>query len=272
MPRNGSGVASAPPGTTATPNTTILSSAHNSLKDDIYALMNTAWPVSLGGTGGTSAQTSVAALFPGTTYVLDENLLIADNGDTTKRVKFQVSGVTTATTRTLTVPDASGTVMLTDTAVSNAQALTGSVVQSAYAEYTGNADFTSIIPVDDTTPLISEGGELLSVVGFTPRSTTNRIRVRFSGWGSAAELNGIVAAIFAGSTCLAAAQETVDVANYRRHVDITREYVPGSVSPVTFVVRVGPATAGTIRFNGTSSGRLFGGVSRATLVVEELKA
>jgi hypothetical protein len=44
----------------------------------------------------------------------DATFEIADNSDATKKVKFQVSGVTTATTRTLTVPNASTTILGTD--------------------------------------------------------------------------------------------------------------------------------------------------------------
>ncbi len=41
---------------------------------------------------------------------LDTEFTIQDDGDTTKQVKFQASGITTGTTRTLTVQDASGTI------------------------------------------------------------------------------------------------------------------------------------------------------------------
>ena len=37
---------------------------------------------------------------------LDSVFTIADNSDTTKKFQFQASGISTATTRTLTVPDA----------------------------------------------------------------------------------------------------------------------------------------------------------------------
>jgi len=45
--------------------------------------------------------------------VKDSNLTIQDDGDATRQLRFQTSGITTATTRTLTVPDASGTLALT---------------------------------------------------------------------------------------------------------------------------------------------------------------
>jgi hypothetical protein len=43
----------------------------------------------------------------------DASVLFADNTDATKKLAFELSGLTTATTRTLTVPDASGTIALT---------------------------------------------------------------------------------------------------------------------------------------------------------------
>jgi hypothetical protein len=48
----------------------------------------------------------------------DADFRVVDNADQSKKLAFQVSGVTTATTRTLTVPDASGTIMLTSDIVS----------------------------------------------------------------------------------------------------------------------------------------------------------
>lgn len=59
----------------------------------------------------------------------DDQFTIADNGDATKKIAFQASGITTGTTRTLTAPDASGTVALADAAqtFSAAQTFTDAV-------------------------------------------------------------------------------------------------------------------------------------------------
>lgn len=56
-------------------------------------------------TGGTIAGVTIAGV--------DSTTTIADNADSTKKVAFEVSGVTTGTTRTLTIPNASGTIALT---------------------------------------------------------------------------------------------------------------------------------------------------------------
>jgi hypothetical protein len=46
--------------------------------------------------------------------VRDANFLIVDESDPTKKIAFQASGITTGTTRTLTAPDASTTIVGTD--------------------------------------------------------------------------------------------------------------------------------------------------------------
>ncbi len=46
--------------------------------------------------------------------VKDASFFIQDDGDTTKQVRLQASGITTATTRVYTFPDADGTLALTD--------------------------------------------------------------------------------------------------------------------------------------------------------------
>jgi hypothetical protein len=64
-------------------------------------------------TGGTdrNADYTYASAFPD--VFSDANFTLYDDADSTKNAQFQLSGITTGTTRTLTVPDASGTIALT---------------------------------------------------------------------------------------------------------------------------------------------------------------
>jgi hypothetical protein len=59
---------------------------------------------------------TIATLDGGETFnnklLVDSSCTFVDNGDTTKKLAFQCSGITTGTTRTVTVPDASGTMLL----------------------------------------------------------------------------------------------------------------------------------------------------------------
>ena len=64
-------------------------------------------------TGGTdrNADYTYASAFPD--VFSDANFTLYDDADSTKNLQFQLSGITTGTTRTLSAPDASGTIALT---------------------------------------------------------------------------------------------------------------------------------------------------------------
>ena len=60
-------------------------------------------------------QTQINGIVSGAvTDVQDDDFRIQDNGDNTKQLAFEVSGVSSGNTRTLTVPDASTTIVGTD--------------------------------------------------------------------------------------------------------------------------------------------------------------
>jgi hypothetical protein len=157
-------------------------------------------------------------------------------------------------------------------AIVNTDLPAGTVVDRAYAEYTSNADLTTAIPVDDTIPQSSEGTQILSA-SITPKSTTNRIRARFRGQVSVAGAGVVVsAAMFnGGADAIAAEANSLTGSSNYGPITLEYEYVPGATSSITFTVRVGPASS-TARMNGVPAGRTFGGVSRATLVLEEIVA
>ena len=59
--------------------------------------------------------TTVGGKAIGSPTVTDDVFRVQDNTDSTKQLAFEVSGIATGTTRTLTVPDSNGTVLSTDT-------------------------------------------------------------------------------------------------------------------------------------------------------------
>ena len=149
---------------------------------------------------------------------------------------------------------------------------TGVVIDSAYAEYTTNADIATVIPLDDTIPQVTEGTQILSIA-ITPKSTTNKIRVRFSGETSLSAAAHAIGAIFinGGANAVQANVAYHAQANEKQPLVMDYEYTPGSITSQTISVRAG-SNGATLRLNGTYTGRLFGGAMRATLVVEEIKA
>lgn len=149
----------------------------------------------------------------------------------------------------------------------------GEVVDRAYAELASASTTTASIPIDDTIPQIGEGVEVL-IVAKTPLSTTNRWRVEFQVpvATSSAGAN-MAAAIFkdAVSDALFATCIQTTAAHDEAVLRGVFEFVPGTVSSTTIRLRIG-TSAGTMTYNGATGSRLFGGVSKITLVVTEFIA
>lgn len=87
--------------------------------DTVYKKINrnTLLGLSSAPLGTTDSQSPTNKTFDNTNVITvkDSNFTIQDNGDTTKQAQFQLSGISTATTRTITLPDASLTLVGTAT-------------------------------------------------------------------------------------------------------------------------------------------------------------
>lgn len=176
-----------------------------------------------------------------------------------------------ATTLSIAGP-ASGFVYCNASALYTVGLRTGGVIQRAYAEYATNADLTTAIPFDDTIPQNTEGTEIISQA-FTPKSSTSRIRLRFQGGaahGTAATSMG--AALFRDSVANALAASTILApgVGYVAPLSVEFEEASPGTSAVTYKVRVGPQS-GTMRLNGQQTGRIYGGVMKSTLIIEEVE-
>jgi hypothetical protein len=86
-----------------------------------------------------TGKTVTGGTFSGITLTAsDSALTLQDNGDATKQLQFQLSGITTATTRTLTIPDASGTLALTSNKLSAFAATTSAELAGVISDETGS--------------------------------------------------------------------------------------------------------------------------------------
>lgn len=140
----------------------------------------------------------------------------------------------------------------------------------AYSEYLTNSDLSTAIPLDDSIPQIGEGTQILSV-SITPKKSTSRIRIRFQGFGAKNAGADIIAALFQDSiaNALAATVTIITGADLPQPLFLEFEHAVGSTTTRTYSIRVG-ASSGTVRMNGTTAARYFGGVASSTLVVEEI--
>jgi len=104
----------------------------------------------------------------------DNTFRIFDDGDNTKQIAFQASGITTATTRTLTVQDADGTVALSGVANYG----TGATSFTAYAPVCGGT--TSTNPLQSADSGISNSGYVLTSTGSSSLPTWQATATAFT--------------------------------------------------------------------------------------------
>jgi hypothetical protein len=218
-------------------------------------------------------------LTKGTTYV-DGGTINAANLNA--HVDDAVFKSTAISARTLKTPMAitdeflindSGTLKkITGDELYNMATQTGAVIQSTYGIYTTSGVIATLIPVDDTIPQISEGTQILSL-SFTPRFVNSKMVLRFVGLVSTDAANRISVAVFrdAGVNAVVATGTYIPVANAVVPVSFIAVDLPVTVATITYTVRAGMSVAGTMRFNGPSSGRRYGGVAATTFEVQEVR-
>lgn len=156
-------------------------------------------------------------------------------------------------------------------AIARADLPAGAVIQVAAASYASNSDLSVTIPNDDSIPQNTEGSEILTV-SITPTSAASTIEIEFRGMGAASGSANLIAALFrdSGANALAASAGVAGSVTLPGPVGLTYQESAGSTSARTYKIRVGAST-GTCRLNGTTSARLYGGASAATLTVREIR-
>jgi hypothetical protein len=147
---------------------------------------------------------------------------------------------------------------------------TGSVLQTVYAEYTGQGTLSGNIPGDNTIPQSSEGDEILTAA-ITPRSASSVLLIRFVGCAGVNN-QGIRAALFRDSTAnaISATQSSVGGSNETQSLVIEKRVDAVAAVSTTFKIRTGSSS--TYRINGSSGAGHLGAASAATLVIQEIKA
>jgi len=151
----------------------------------------------------------------------------------------------------------------------------GKVVQVVETSSGALFTTTNLIPFDDTVPLITEGGEVLTL-NVTPKSTLNSFRVK-AGLQlafTAANINKVLTVRRAdGMNDSIIAVKCVSNANvnFIDAIEITHEYPITQPAQHTFSIRVGAELAGTTTVNGSAGLRKYGGAMNTYLCVMEIE-
>lgn len=149
----------------------------------------------------------------------------------------------------------------------------GAVVQRVSTNFDAVGTTTTVIPVDDTIPQITEGGEFMTQA-ITPKSTTNELIIEATVTLSNSVATSLVAALFQDATANALCAECQYQTTATGMVNLVLRFrmLAGTVSATTFRIRAGGAAAGTTTFNGAAAGRFFGAIPKSNITITEVRA
>tara|TARA_R110000822_G_scaffold57487_1_gene144501 strand:- start:37 stop:627 length:591 start_codon:yes stop_codon:yes gene_type:complete len=129
---------------------------------------------------------------------------------------------------------------------------------------------TTVLPADDTIPQNTEGTEWMTLA-ITPTSATSKLLIQVvCNMGNDSTVDSALA-LFQDSTANALAASFIHNFNSPKIFTINHFMAAGTTSATTFKVR-GGANAGTNRFNGKSTNRLYGGVASSSITITEYSA
>jgi hypothetical protein len=129
---------------------------------------------------------------------------------------------------------------------------------------------TTLIPSDNTIPLITEG-TLLWTQKITPSATTSRISITSSQYVDSSTTNrNVTISIFRNTTCVHAQVVNITTAARPEVLPITFVDLPATTSEVTYTARIGISSSATWHINNSNTSIGYGGVSPSNYIIMEL--
>jgi hypothetical protein len=157
----------------------------------------------------------------------------------------------------------------------NAVRRSGDSVQVVNTQTGALATGTTILPYDDTIPQNTEGDQYMSL-SITPTNANNKLLIEVVALASTnITANGeMTAALFQDSIVNALAAISGYSLDNETPINFKFSHymTAGSISPITFKVRIGSGAANTTTFNGVAGGRKLGGVSSSSITITEIQA
>lgn len=197
-------------------------------------------------TAGALPGTTLMTINPAGTIVLADNVFTLQNSsDATKQLQFLLSSITTGTTRTLTVPNASGTIALLSNTLDQFGAPAASVSWNSQNLTAVNSAQVKLINCNSTTPTSSAG---------TGAGTSPTITVTGS------ELSGTIQVLTGTSPSASATIVTITIPTAVQGTNNGVVISPANATTANLAVanNVFAAMASTTTFTLTSTGALTG--------------
>jgi hypothetical protein len=150
-------------------------------------------------------------------------------------------------------------------------ALGSSVMKPRWNSSTSSGSTTTVIPLDNTIPQITEGAQVITLAAVTPSSAANTIEVTVSMLISASTLGTFTVALFRDSVANALASTCASLPSGFSKISTVRFLIPSWSGARDLSIRAGPQS-GTLFWNRITGGDVFGGVAQTTISAKELEA
>lgn len=203
--------------------------------------------------GATSTTLSGATLDNTNTVSFKDTLFtLQDDGDTTKRLQFMLAGITTATTRTLTIPNVNGTLPV------------GTGVAGRFTKWTGTNTITSSALIsDDGAGTLSIGDDNVGINGINSLQLTSTAGNIFMQAFTSVTIETDTFYIQQNSGSFFTAQIATNLLssnNVYTLPDVNGTFI--TTGNLTSITTVGTITSGV--WNGTKVSEAFGGTNQST--------
>ena len=148
----------------------------------------------------------------------------------------------------------------------------GKIAQVVTAQFSSVATTTTVMPIDDTIPQNTEGGEFMTLAITPTNASSNLIiiataMIDTSGSGTAGAI-----ALFRDATVDAlSATITTPGAGTPGSATLIHSVSASSTSPTTFKIRAGQNAAGTFTFNGDASVGRFSTTPKSSITIIEVR-
>ena len=130
---------------------------------------------------------------------------------------------------------------------------------------------TSIIPLDNTAPLATEGTKLAEIA-LTPKAVSSKFRCSFTGTvDSSASSRSIIFTLFSNGVCIGSVTSFVSSAGRTNNMSIDVVDLPATTGPVVYTLRVGTNNSATWYVNRSSAGVILGGFAASPFTVTEFE-
>lgn len=126
---------------------------------------------------------------------------------------------------------------------------------------------------DDSIPQVSECDLYTALnTAVTPTSATNKLKIEVTFCCALSGAGVVMVGLFQDSdaAALAAVEHRVESANGAAVITFTHYMTSGTTSATTFKVGAGCSGGGTLTFNGSAGGRIFGGVMASSVTITEI--